>query len=148
MIVVTVFLSILSQMKFNLVQNRDENCHHDHIPFINVKGNGNLVFSVYAVKLNNPDNNCDPFISSPNENLHLRPKNINILHLWTKNIDIMSIVASVLHKEKYISDFSQIERNISICWKFSFWLLTKRNSFWLIINRKTVIMIMFLSIRN
>ena len=26
--------------------NRKENCHHDHIPF-NVKGNGNIVFSVY-----------------------------------------------------------------------------------------------------
>ena len=25
--------------------NRKENCHHDHIPF-NVKGNGNIVFSV------------------------------------------------------------------------------------------------------
>ena len=29
----TVFLSILNQMEFNLVQNRKENCHHDHIPF-------------------------------------------------------------------------------------------------------------------
>ena len=37
----------LNQMDFNLVQNRKENCHHDHIPF-NVKGNGNIVFSVYA----------------------------------------------------------------------------------------------------
>ena len=46
MIMVTVFLSMLNQMEFNLVQNRKENCHHDHIPF-NVKGNGNIVFSVY-----------------------------------------------------------------------------------------------------
>ena len=30
---------------FDLVQNRKENCHHDHIPF-NVKGNRNIVFSV------------------------------------------------------------------------------------------------------
>ena len=45
MIVVTVFFSILNQMDFHLVQNRKENCHHDHIPF-NVKGNGNIVFSV------------------------------------------------------------------------------------------------------
>ena len=44
MIVVTVFLSILNQMEIHLVQNRKENCHHDHIPF-NVKGNGNIVFS-------------------------------------------------------------------------------------------------------
>ena len=29
----------------SLVQNRKENCHHDHIPS-NVKGNGNIVFSV------------------------------------------------------------------------------------------------------
>ena len=45
MIVVTVFLSILNQMNFHLLQNRKENCHHDHIPF-NVKGNGNIVVSV------------------------------------------------------------------------------------------------------
>ena len=42
---VTVFLSNLNEMDFHLVQNRKENCHHDHIPF-NVKGNGNIVFSV------------------------------------------------------------------------------------------------------
>ena len=42
MIVVTVFLSILNQMEFHLVQNRKENCNHDHIPF-NLKGNGNIV---------------------------------------------------------------------------------------------------------
>ena len=45
MIIVTVFHSILNQMEFHLVQNRKENCHHDHILF-NVKGNGNKVFSV------------------------------------------------------------------------------------------------------
>ena len=47
MIVVTVFLSILNQMEFHLVQDRKENCHHDHIPF-NVKGIGSIVFSVYG----------------------------------------------------------------------------------------------------
>ena len=41
MIVVTVFLPILNQMEFHLVENRQENCHHDHIPF-SLKGNGNL----------------------------------------------------------------------------------------------------------
>ena len=46
MIVVIVFLSILNQMEFHLVQNRKENCHHDYIPF-DVKGNGNIVFSVW-----------------------------------------------------------------------------------------------------
>ena len=45
MIVVTVFLAILNQMDFHLVQNRKENCHHDNIPF-NLEGNGNQVFSV------------------------------------------------------------------------------------------------------
>ena len=30
-------------------ENRNENCHHDHIPF-NVKENGNIVFSVYEKK--------------------------------------------------------------------------------------------------
>ena len=37
----------LNQMEFHLVENRKENCYHDHIPF-NVKGNGNVVFSVYS----------------------------------------------------------------------------------------------------
>ena len=45
MIVRTVFLLILNQIEFHLVQNRKESCHHDHIPF-NLKGNGNKVFSV------------------------------------------------------------------------------------------------------
>ena len=43
MIVVTVFL--LNQLEFPLVQYQKENCYYDHIPF-NVKGNGNIVFSV------------------------------------------------------------------------------------------------------
>ena len=47
MIVMPVFLSILNQMEIHLVQNRKENCHHDHIPF-NVKGNGNIFFSVQS----------------------------------------------------------------------------------------------------
>ena len=50
MVVVTVFLSILNLIEFHLVQNRKENCHKDHIPF-NVKGNGNIVFSVHAQRL-------------------------------------------------------------------------------------------------
>ena len=45
MIVVTGFLSIFNQMDFHLVQNRKENCHHDHIPF-HLKGNRIQVFSV------------------------------------------------------------------------------------------------------
>ena len=53
MIVVTVFLSILNQMEFHLVQKRKENCHRDHIPF-NVIGKGNIVFSVRLV--NSPIN--------------------------------------------------------------------------------------------
>ena len=32
--------------EFHLDQNQKENCHHDYILF-NVKGNGNIVFSVY-----------------------------------------------------------------------------------------------------
>ena len=39
-----VFLSILNQMEFHSVQNRMENCHHDHISF-KLKGNGNIVLS-------------------------------------------------------------------------------------------------------
>ena len=31
-------------------ENLRENCHHDHIPF-NLKGNGNIVFSVYATEM-------------------------------------------------------------------------------------------------
>ena len=36
--------------RFHFVQNRKEHCHHDHIPF-NVKGNGNIVFSVHGSDL-------------------------------------------------------------------------------------------------
>ena len=43
---VTVFLSILNQMKFHSVQNKMENCRHDYIPLI-MKGNGNIVLSVH-----------------------------------------------------------------------------------------------------
>ena len=50
MIIATVFLSILNQMEFHLVQNLKKNCHHDHIPF-NVKGNGNIVFSIQGYLL-------------------------------------------------------------------------------------------------
>jgi len=32
-------------MEIHLVQNRKENCRHDHIPF-NLKGKANIVFSV------------------------------------------------------------------------------------------------------
>ena len=41
MIVVTVFLSILNQLEFHLVQNWKKNCYHDHISF-NLKENWNL----------------------------------------------------------------------------------------------------------
>ena len=58
MIVVTVFLSIMSQMEFHLVQNRKESGHHDHIPF-NVKGNGNIVFSARVLWIN-----CQPIYPS------------------------------------------------------------------------------------
>ena len=49
-IVVTVFHSTLNQMEIHLVQNRKENCHHDHIRF-NLKGNGMLLFSVKSLEL-------------------------------------------------------------------------------------------------
>ena len=48
----TVFLSILNQMEFHLIQNRKENRYHDHIPF-NLKINGNIVFSVQYAKMGN-----------------------------------------------------------------------------------------------
>ena len=59
MIVVTVFLSILYQMKFHLAQNRKKNCHHDSTPRVtttisnsfNLKGNRIRVFSVYASRI-------------------------------------------------------------------------------------------------
>ena len=70
MIVVTVFLSILNQMEVHLVQNRKENCHHDHIPF-NMKGNGNIVFPAYlrAPLLNPSMRYCREFrgVSGPRE---------------------------------------------------------------------------------
>ena len=45
MVVVTVFFSIFNQMEFHVVQNRKKICPHNHIPF-DLKGNGNIVFSV------------------------------------------------------------------------------------------------------
>ena len=39
------FVSISFLKSKSSFQNRKENCHYDHIPF-NVKGNGNIVFSV------------------------------------------------------------------------------------------------------
>ena len=46
LIVVTVFLFIISQMEFHLVQNRKLNRHFDHIPF-NLKGKKILFFYVH-----------------------------------------------------------------------------------------------------
>ena len=43
MIMVIVFLSIMNQMEFFLFQNREERCHHDHIPF-DLNGNGDIFF--------------------------------------------------------------------------------------------------------
>ena len=51
---VTVFFSILNQMEIHLVQNRKKNFYHDHIPF-NVKGIGNIVFSVYVERARSQD---------------------------------------------------------------------------------------------
>ena len=50
MIVVTVFYSILNLMEIHVVQNRKENCHHDHIPF-HLKGNRIQIFSVCGLGL-------------------------------------------------------------------------------------------------
>ena len=49
MIVVTVSLLILNQMDLHLIHNQKENCRNNLIPF-NVKGSGNVVFSVYQKK--------------------------------------------------------------------------------------------------
>ena len=46
MIVVTVLLSIFNQMELYLVQNLNENCHLDHIPF-NLRGNKNQFFNSF-----------------------------------------------------------------------------------------------------
>ena len=43
MIVMTVFLSVLKQMEFHLVQNQEENYHHNHIPF-NLNGIWKYIF--------------------------------------------------------------------------------------------------------
>ena len=67
MIVVTVFLSILNQMEIHLVQNRNENCHHDHIP-INLKGYGILVFSVQ----NNQKMNSERITGQPIQSFGLQ----------------------------------------------------------------------------
>ena len=43
-------VDFVNRMKFHLVQNRKENCHHDHIA-LNVKGNVCMVFSVHSHQL-------------------------------------------------------------------------------------------------
>ena len=45
-----------------MVQNREENCHHDHNP-INLKGNGNIVLPVCAPKVPAWPQR-EPFVSS------------------------------------------------------------------------------------
>ena len=45
---VTAFLSILNQMEFHLVQNRRENCRHDHIQ-LNLKGKEILLISMHSM---------------------------------------------------------------------------------------------------
>ena len=47
MIGVTGFILILNRMEFHLVQNQKKTCHHDRVPF-DLKGNGNIVFSVFC----------------------------------------------------------------------------------------------------
>ena len=44
-------------------ENRKENCHHDHIPF-NVRGNGNIVFSVDKMLISEKLHPGDIFIIS------------------------------------------------------------------------------------
>ena len=73
----TVFLSILSQIEFHLVQNRKENRHHDHIPF-NRKGNENKVFSVqylgHAIKK-----------SFPSEMIHSQHESLTLIRRCYEN---------------------------------------------------------------
>ena len=60
MIVMTVLLSIFNTNGIPFgSENQKENCYHDHIPF-NVKGNGNIVFSVRSrVKVVMNVNECE-----------------------------------------------------------------------------------------
>ena len=78
MIVGTVFLSILNQMEYHLVQNLQENCHHDHIPF-NVKGIGNVVFSVYQMSRTLPPIGIIEFYSTK---LGIPLKYLCIILVW------------------------------------------------------------------
>jgi len=64
-IMATVFHSIY-WMEFHLVQNRTENCHHDHIPF-KVKGIGNIVFSLHYAGRRRSVRTC--LFTKPNINL-------------------------------------------------------------------------------
>ena len=41
------FESKFNELEYHLVQNRTENCHHDHIIPFNLKGNGNLFLQVH-----------------------------------------------------------------------------------------------------
>ena len=71
--VVTVFLSILNQMEFHLVQNWKEN-YHDHIPF-NMKGNGNIVLSVQ-------DRKCCGIVFLMLKKMPIRFNHVYVLSVW------------------------------------------------------------------
>ena len=80
---VTVFLSILNELEFQLVQNRKENCRHDHIPF-NLKGNRNIVFSVqYSSRYVSE--------SSSNQAVIYADLIASSLHYWEKDTRIKTI---------------------------------------------------------
>ena len=80
----TVFLSILNQMDFHLVQNRKENCHHDQIPF-NAKGNGNIVFSVWRLMIR------ESSLVYPRERNHLTDRESDeLLVPWCN--DLMTVI--------------------------------------------------------
>ena len=157
MIVVTVFLSILNQMEFHLVQNHKENCHHDHIP-LNVKGNRNIVFSVWLEKLHWSDVQLFERISRHNERLveglldTPRASQRYGIESLPQLLEHHSAMASrpisrtdgagfcrfPAHTAKTIFPFPFTLNGVWSWWQFSFRLWTKWSSIWFKIERKIV----------
>ena len=102
------------KIEFHLVQNRKENCHHDHIPF-NVKEIGFIVFSVWDSAIREEENlliikylhplsvrlkgTCDRWGRNLTEN---KNKLLVIMHLQSVVWDSTSVTRKTCWENKYL----------------------------------------------
>ena len=143
----TVFFSILNQMEINLVQNWNENCHHDHIPF-NFKVKGNLVFWVYGSR-NTFNSEYFQHDNSQSDNFHPENPHLEKIYYSPARMYCAGTVAQPAtmngatsrdkwskHTDKTMFPFSFTLNEIWSWWQFSFRFLTKWNSIWFKIKKE------------